>query len=460
MNDAHLPRLPKIPFIAADAILIITALLIAYSGEGPLSPLTFFWIILCVALGGILACLPFYAEFRDHVRLAEYDKSQANLENARRIEAALVEIQQIQEAVSAQTTHAERTAQLIENLLQRTDSRLATLDSLQFPEPPPPPPPAEPAPLPPELALQLTAILQQLEKIQLAPPPAPLPENEDMAELASLEPDRQETPEPAQDEPLIEDDWQEEQDEDEGPARDDDTFDDDESASLDEVSEEDETEDESEPGDDEQPWVESDEQEEFEEDEDDEEDEDEEEEDLNKDGEEPESQPEEEEDKKDQPIASDDPEGAWDEDWPVEDLDTPEQAEAPTATSEPEEEEPEPAEEEPTQPKPAAIQPDLMPDLPEGSERAKKPGRKETALIAQVLIGIGNKPYVRGQGPGLSPDKGVPMEFLEIGKWQWVAPEGNEPITCQLYKNDETPAEGEPITLEPGQRRTISPRFP
>ena len=80
-------------------------------------------------------------------------------------------------------------------------------------------------------------------------------------------------------------------------------------------------------------------------------------------------------------------------------------------------------------------------------------------LVAQVLIGIGNKPYVRGTGGGLSLHEGVPMEFLEIGKWQWTAPEGDEPITCQIYKNDEVPATGEMIELEPGQRRTVSPTF-
>ena len=42
-----------------------------------------------------------------------------------------------------------------------------------------------------------------------------------------------------------------------------------------------------------------------------------------------------------------------------------------------------------------------------------------TTVIAKVMIGIGNKPYVRGEGPGLSWEEGVPMNFLEIGKWAW-----------------------------------------
>jgi hypothetical protein len=83
------------------------------------------------------------------------------------------------------------------------------------------------------------------------------------------------------------------------------------------------------------------------------------------------------------------------------------------------------------------------------------------AITARVLIGIGNKPFVRGTGPGLSSDKGVPMEFVEIGQWRWVAPGlVKEPITLRILKNDEVPAEGDPIILHPGQSLDISPVFP
>ncbi len=83
------------------------------------------------------------------------------------------------------------------------------------------------------------------------------------------------------------------------------------------------------------------------------------------------------------------------------------------------------------------------------------------ALTARVLIGIGNKPFVRGTGPGLSTEKGVPMEFVEIGQWRWVAPGVvKEPITLRILKNDEVSAEGDPIVLHPGQSLEVSPAFP
>jgi hypothetical protein len=83
------------------------------------------------------------------------------------------------------------------------------------------------------------------------------------------------------------------------------------------------------------------------------------------------------------------------------------------------------------------------------------------SLVARVLIGIGNKPFVRGTGPGLSLEKGVPMEFVEIGQWRWVAPGAvKEPLTLRILKNDEVPAEGDAIVLHPGQSLDISPVFP
>ena len=72
-----------------------------------------------------------------------------------------------------------------------------------------------------------------------------------------------------------------------------------------------------------------------------------------------------------------------------------------------------------------------------------------TALIINLMIGIGNKPYVRGTGPGLSPDKGVAMEFLGIGRWQWVSPEPDAPATVEVWKNDQSPV-GEPLHLSGG----------
>jgi hypothetical protein len=59
-----------------------------------------------------------------------------------------------------------------------------------------------------------------------------------------------------------------------------------------------------------------------------------------------------------------------------------------------------------------------------------------TRLIATAYIGIGNRLFIRGEGPGLSWEKGVPLQFVSIGKWRWETPDATGPVSFKLYKND------------------------
>ena len=103
----------------------------------------------------------------------------------------------------------------------------------------------------------------------------------------------------------------------------------------------------------------------------------------------------------------------------------------------------------------------------ESSEKVDKPEvtkeNKEnsgpTTVVANVMIGIGNKPYLRGEGPGLSWDEGVPMNFIEIGKWAWSPSRKNASLTVQVYRNDQDPDKGGKIEVKPGQKLEITPDF-
>ena len=86
----------------------------------------------------------------------------------------------------------------------------------------------------------------------------------------------------------------------------------------------------------------------------------------------------------------------------------------------------------------------------EAEPAAASAAHSGTALTINLMIGIGNKPYVRGTGPGLSQDKGVPMNFLGIGRWQWVSPDPDAPVTIEVWKNDHAPL-GEPLHLSGGE---------
>ena len=81
-----------------------------------------------------------------------------------------------------------------------------------------------------------------------------------------------------------------------------------------------------------------------------------------------------------------------------------------------------------------------------------------TCLIVNLMIGIGNKPFVRGSGPGLSEDAGVPMQFLAIGRWLWRSPDASAAATVQVWKNDKAPL-GEPVHVPAGETRELDEDF-
>ena len=98
-------------------------------------------------------------------------------------------------------------------------------------------------------------------------------------------------------------------------------------------------------------------------------------------------------------------------------------------------------------------------EVKNGPEKEKKPSNAATSVTANVMIGIGNKPFLRGEGPGLSWDEGVPMNFIEIGKWAWSPSRKNAALTVQVYRNDEDPDQGGKVEVKPGDKIEITPEF-
>jgi hypothetical protein len=99
-------------------------------------------------------------------------------------------------------------------------------------------------------------------------------------------------------------------------------------------------------------------------------------------------------------------------------------------------------------------------DEPEESVAETSDNGGATAIVAKVKIGIGNKPFLRGEGPGLSWEEGVPMNFVEIGKWAWSPSDKDAPLVVQVYRNDEDPDPTGKHEVEPGQKLELSPDFP
>lgn len=83
-----------------------------------------------------------------------------------------------------------------------------------------------------------------------------------------------------------------------------------------------------------------------------------------------------------------------------------------------------------------------------------------TRLLVTAYIGIGNRLFIRGEGPGLSWDKGVPLQFVSIGKWRWETNGASEPVKFKLYKNDETECAALGAqTLAPGFQQELTATF-
>jgi hypothetical protein len=110
---------------------------------------------------------------------------------------------------------------------------------------------------------------------------------------------------------------------------------------------------------------------------------------------------------------------------------------------------------------PAPTAEEVAPVVEEAPAKAESSASSDgaTRLLVTAYIGIGNKLFIRGDGPGLSWDKGVPMQFVSIGKWGWASHDATGPVKCKLYKNDEAAALSGEVTLEPGKHVEVTALF-
>ena len=81
-----------------------------------------------------------------------------------------------------------------------------------------------------------------------------------------------------------------------------------------------------------------------------------------------------------------------------------------------------------------------------------------TTIEAKIDVGYGNNLFVRGEGPGLSWDKGTPLKCVDPATWQW-ATEAGAPLKCKLLLNDSVWMSGEDLVVPPGKRVEITPAF-
>ena len=82
-----------------------------------------------------------------------------------------------------------------------------------------------------------------------------------------------------------------------------------------------------------------------------------------------------------------------------------------------------------------------------------------TSIIANVDVGFGNSLYIRGEGAGLSWDKGIELVNVSPYEWSFSTNAATGPVTFKFLINDEAWTDGDNLAVAPGGRSVSSPVF-
>jgi hypothetical protein len=115
----------------------------------------------------------------------------------------------------------------------------------------------------------------------------------------------------------------------------------------------------------------------------------------------------------------------------------------------------EPAAKEPvTRKKPAAVK-----QAPAKAEASAKAKSGATTVAARADIGFGNLLFVRGDGPGLSWERGIPMTCNGSDTWEWTSNTASKAFSWKVLINDQIWSVGDDYQARPGERKEIRPEF-
>ena len=83
----------------------------------------------------------------------------------------------------------------------------------------------------------------------------------------------------------------------------------------------------------------------------------------------------------------------------------------------------------------------------------------QTVITAKFDVGFGNTLFLRGEGPGLSWDKGIALSNAGEDLWTLILPESSKPVAFKVLVNDNAWSTGEDYLVESGGTITIVPSF-
>lgn len=99
------------------------------------------------------------------------------------------------------------------------------------------------------------------------------------------------------------------------------------------------------------------------------------------------------------------------------------------------------------------------PTKPASASKPAPTANGKTKIIARADVGYGNALYVRGEGPGLSWNHGIPMKCITNDQWELDITEASRPVSFKVLLNDATWCTGPDNTVDSGATATVSPEF-
>lgn len=93
------------------------------------------------------------------------------------------------------------------------------------------------------------------------------------------------------------------------------------------------------------------------------------------------------------------------------------------------------------------------------ADEALLPAAQTTIIQAKTDVGFGNSLFIRGQGDGLSWDKGLPLSCIDGSAWVWFTKLAKGKVVFKLLLNDQVWAQGEDVVVEAGKKIEVVPVF-
>ena len=93
------------------------------------------------------------------------------------------------------------------------------------------------------------------------------------------------------------------------------------------------------------------------------------------------------------------------------------------------------------------------------SPAVSAPTPAPTVITAKIDVGFGNSLYLRGDGPGLSWNKGTLLDCVAGDQWSITIAGVKSPVTFKFLLNDQTWSKGEDYVAAPATTIDLIPAF-